>query len=123
MNTRTQQTLEAMATFLVVAFVSLFGWVTVAPYFMVIPLESQQLIVQQITTIQNIMLAVVSFFFGQSSGNLKKDATISDLAKNVPAVAPPQVGVTMGTGETATINTQTSTEVTTHEGQEAPPKS
>lgn len=102
-----QWLIERMAAFLIIAFVCLFGWVTIAPYFMIVPVESQQLIVQQITTIQNIMLAVVSYFFGQSQGNLKKDSVISHLVKN-PAQNPPTApGVTIAAGETATITTET----------------
>lgn len=97
--------LEAMAAFLVIAFVLLFAWVTIAPYFLVIPIESQQLIVQQITTIQNVMLAVVAFFFGQSSGNLKKDATISNLVKNPPPPAPSPLEIQPG--ERVKITTET----------------
>jgi hypothetical protein len=100
--------LEGMAAFLVVAFVLLFGWVTIAPYFLVIPIESQQLIVQQITTIQNVMLAVVAFFFGQSSGNLKKDATISSLVKNPPPPAQPPLEIKPGDS----VKITTATEIT-----------
>lgn len=98
---------ERMAAFLVIAFVSLFGWVTIAPYFMVIPIESHQLIIQQITTIQNIMLAVVAFYFGQSQGNLRKDATIGTLAKTAQVagaqLASPKDGIVVPPGDTATV--------------------
>lgn len=111
-----QRLLEWMAAFLVVAFVSLFAFVTIAPYFMTVPPERHQLIIQQITTIQNIMLAVVSFFFGQSSGNLKKDQTISTLAKSMP---PGPGTVEVKPGESATITTATTITGEGHEKQEA----
>lgn len=115
------RSIETMASFVIVVIMGLFAFVIVYPHFGEVPEDNQQMLSQQTSTLQNVVLLITAYFFGQNSGNLKKDDTIAQMAKITPPTTPPAVGVTMGIGETANINTQTTTEVTTHESQETRP--
>jgi hypothetical protein len=114
------RSVEMMASFVIIVIMALFAFVIVFPHFSVVPDENQQMLSQQTSTLQNVVLLITAFFFGQSSGNLKKDDTIAHMATKVTPPNPSQVGVTMGAGESATI--QSTTEVTTHENEKAHPQ-
>lgn len=76
-----------MASAIILTVLALFAFTTIAPYFVVVPEENQQVFAQQNATLQNILLVIVAFFFGQNSGNLKKDDAIAKLAEKAPAPA------------------------------------
>lgn len=117
------RSIEMMASFVIFVIMALFAFVIVYPHFATVPEDNQQMLSQQTSTLQNVVLLITAFFFGQSSGNLKKDDTIAHMATKVTPPTGPSVGVTMAPGESATVSSQTTTEVTTHEGEKAPPQS
>lgn len=96
--------IETMASFVIIVILLLFAFSTVAPHFIEIPRENAQLVSQQNATLQNVVLIIIAFFFGQNSGNLRKDSTIEHQSKALAA-------------GTTTTTAAVSTTTTTKEGE------
>jgi hypothetical protein len=81
----TSPLIERTGAFVAVTVVCLMGWCLVLPYitayFNIQVSDADHAAQNQIqTTISNVFVAVVSFFFGASAGTRKKDETIQTLA-------------------------------------------
>lgn len=79
--------LDVVGGFVAVAVTTMMGFITMAPYLGYAPIPSVDaaIVSQHQTTIQNVFIAIVSFFFGTSVGTRQKDSTIDSQAKTISA--------------------------------------
>lgn len=81
----TSPLIERTGAFVAITVLFLMGWCLILPYitayFSLQISDSDHAALSQIeTTISNVFVAVVSFFFGASAGTRKKDDTLATLA-------------------------------------------
>ena len=107
MVTMGRSEIDRTSQVVVYSILALFAFTTIFPHIMAIPKENQQMLAQANSTLQNILLVIVAFYFGQSQGNLKKDQTVAAAVDRLPSHAPQPVVVQSGD----TIETTTKTEV------------
>ncbi|ATS92352.1 hypothetical protein DLP05_033 [Stenotrophomonas phage vB_SmaS_DLP_5] len=106
---RENENLENFGIFVGVMLTLLTGFMTIAPFFLTVPEQSQRLIDQQQTMLQTVFIALTSFLWGTSVGKRQDANTISKLADTAQitattaqTVASP-ASVTLGPGQSADL--------------------
>lgn len=103
----TEPTIPGILAVMVTVMVALAA---LTPYLVVIPESNQNLITQAQTTLWNGWLVVLSYYFGTTQGQGKKDAAIHTLAetasKQAAAITPPPATVELGPGEEARVKAE-----------------
>lgn len=80
--------MEFVAAFVIVAFTAMEAFMTIAPYLGYSAAGGDiASLAQQQTLVQTIMVAIISFLFGASVSNQKKDDSINTLATTNAAVS------------------------------------
>ena len=81
------ENLENFGIFVGVCLTLLTAFMTIAPFFLTVPEQSQRLIDQQQTMLQTVFIALTSFLWGTSVGKRQDANTISKLADATQTVA------------------------------------
>ncbi|QIN95195.1 hypothetical protein DLP3_032 [Stenotrophomonas phage vB_SmaS_DLP_3] len=81
------ESLENFGIFVGVALTLLTAFMTIAPFFLTVPEQSQRLIDQQQTMLQTVFIALTSFLWGTSVGKRQDSQTISKLADTAQITA------------------------------------
>lgn len=90
-NGRNAEILDKVAAILAVGTTTAVLAAAMVPYFLDIPKDNHNLIVQGQTTIWNGWLVILSFYFGTTVGGRKYQNTIERQAKVIEQTVPPNV--------------------------------
>ncbi len=103
---RSRQFAERLGFTVGLAILANITFLTVAPYFLPISTQSVRLIDQQQTILQGVLMILVGYLFGTSSGNKAKDQAIEAQAETIRTTtqaANPPATVTLAPGDVATV--------------------
>lgn len=105
MSDRSRQFAERLGFTVGIAILGNITFLTVAPYFLPISTQSVRLIDQQQTILQGVLMILVGYLFGTSSGNKAKDQAIEAQAETIRTTtqAANPVTVPVAPGESVTV--------------------